>query len=181
MATPSIPLAPALSEFQRNQLWTQWIGASTRTLYYSRLAGLFAARQDWTSGISLFLSLSVVGTFLSSPLISGTAWLNSPLPWIKTLLPLAAGALNAAALVKQYTKKSYECSDLYSRWAKLELECRALWGDMYETNAPAKLASIQEKALEISSASVRSIPNKRRLMAKCQDRATQDISTYLGS
>lgn len=69
---------------------------------------------------------------------------------------------------------------LYSKWGNLELDCKALWGALYEPDAPARLKDIQKKALEVSAPSIRSMPNKTRLMGKCQDQATANISTFLG-
>jgi hypothetical protein len=180
MATPAAPLVPSLSDFQRAQLWEQWIGAAARTLYYSALANRFSAWQNGISGMSLFLSGSTVGAFMASPLVASAPWIGPLLPWLKVVLPLGTGAMSVVALIKQYTKKSYECSELYSKWGKLELECKALWGCMYETNAPLRLTAIQERSLEISAPSIRSMPNKKKLMAKCQDEATANISNSLG-
>jgi len=181
VATPAVPSLPTLSDFQRAQLWEQWIGAAARTLYYSALANRFSAWQNGISGLSLFLSGSTVGAFLASPLLGSTFWIGPWLPWLKVILPVGTGAMNMIALAKQYTKKTYECSELYSKWGKLELECKMVWGAMYESDALARLNSIQEKALEISAPSIRSMPNKKRLMEKCQDAATAGISSYLGA
>lgn len=52
---------------------------------------------------------------------------------------------------------------------------------MYDADAPAKLEQLQEHAIEISAPSTRSMPDKRRLMAKCQDEATQKIHASLGA
>ena len=180
MATPASPAAPTLSEFERAQLWEQWIGASARTLYYSALAGRFTAWQNGISGMSLFLSGSTAGAFLASPLLASAPWIGQLLPWLKIVLPAGTGAMNVVALFKQYTKKSYECSELYSKWGNLEIECKALWGSQYDAAAPGRLKDIQKKALEISAPSIRSMPNRTRLMNKCQERATVSISTYLG-
>jgi len=117
---------------------------------------------------------------MASPVVAAVPSLNTLLPWAKVLLPVATGALNVVALFKQYTKRSYECSELYTEWGKLELECKTLWGDMYEVNAPVRLAAIEEKALRISAPSTRSMPNKERLMEKYQDQATAQIKASLG-
>jgi hypothetical protein len=117
-----------LSDFQRAQLWEQWIGAAARTLYYAALANRFTAWQNGVSGISLFLSLSTVGALLTNPTIASMPWIGPLNSGLRILLPVGTGALSVLALFKQYTKKSYECSELYSKWGKLELECKSLWG-----------------------------------------------------
>lgn len=180
MATSAASPVPTLSDFERSQLWKEWIGASARMLYFAALANRFTALQNGLSGLSLFLSLSTVGAFLSNPAVASAPWIGSLISWLKILLPLGTGGMSIISLFKQYTKKSYECSELYTKWGELDLECKSLWGGMYAADAPAKLKSILQKALQISAPSIRSMPNKKRLMAKCQDQATASINSYLG-
>jgi hypothetical protein len=173
--------APVLSELQQAQLWDLWIGAATRSLYFSILANKFSKWQNFIQGAAIVMSGSACAALLLDPHASMMMPLIAPfLPYMKFGLPITSAILNAVGLGKQYTKRSFECSELYQKWGRLAQECQRLWGDMYTQDAPDKLNKLLEKELEIAGPSTRSMPNKRRLMAKCQDEATQKIQNMLG-
>jgi hypothetical protein len=182
MATPIIQTTPpALTDFQQSQLWDLWIGAATRTLYFSTLANRFSRWQNVIQGATLFMSGSAVTAILLDPHTGQALPSIVPyLPFAKLSLPVATGVANTVGLFKQYTKRSFECSELYQKWGRLEQDCQRLWGAMYDEDAPDKLTKLQERALEISVPATRSMPNKHRLMARCQDEATGKIEELLG-
>jgi hypothetical protein len=171
----------ALSDFQQSQLWSLWIGAATRTLYFAILASRLSRWQNVIQGSTLVISGSAVSVLLVDPrAIAAMPAVAPVLSYAKYTVPLVVAAFNTVGLLKQYTKRSFECSELYQKWGRLEHDCQRLWGDMYDPEAPARLAALQEKALEISAPSTRSMPNRRRLMGKCQDEATENILAILG-
>lgn len=181
MASPATSDIPALNDNQRFQLWELWIGAAARSLYFSKLANRFARAQNVIQGTTLFFSGSAVAALFFDPQVARVLpSIASYLPAVKLGLPLVTGAFNVAGLVKQYTKRSYECSELYQKWGKLELSCQRLWNSMYQSDAATTLAQLQDHAFDISTPSTRSMPDKRRLMGWCQDEATQKIQASLG-
>jgi hypothetical protein len=150
-------------------------------LYFSTLANRFAHWQNVIQGVTVFISGSAVTAILIDPHAAQALPVVAPyLPFAKVSLPIATGALNTVGLFKQYTKRSFECSELYQKWGRLEQDCQRLWGAMYETGATDTLVKLQDRALEISVPATRSMPNRRRLMAKCQDEATSNIENTLG-
>jgi len=172
---------PALSELQQAQLWDLWIAAATRSLYFSILANKFSKWQNFTQGAAIVMSGSACAALLLDPHASVMMPLIAPfLPYMKFGLPITSAILNAVGFGKQYTKRSFECSELYQKWGRLAQECQRVWGDMYTQDALDKLNKLLEKELEISGPSTRSMPNRRGLMVNCQNEATQTIQHILG-
>ena len=166
---------PAISDFERNLLFGEWWSAEARSRYFAFLAGRFSRNNQVVTFLSLLLSSGAVGAILADPhIVRGFIW-------VKLGLPAGSAAISALSLVRQYSKRTLDCSQLYGEWASIAGECRELWGEMYESSAPERLKALLKRGPEISKRVAGSIGNYRGLMKRCEDEAENEIRRYTGA
>jgi hypothetical protein len=143
-----------LSQLQQKDVWDGWLGAETRALYFGELCRWYTQLQRlivWST------ALASSGAALS--IISGL-----PNSWRLGLALVTAG-LSLASVVTNNNKSATDCSDIHFRWTILANDYRALWDDMYSTDAPMRLASLLQRDAELSK-TCNVLPNRTRQMRK---------------
>lgn len=150
-----------LSEFQVQDLWEQWISAETRALYFADMGRRYNLWQSALTWATLFLASGATITLVSSGIPQEYAW-------VKPVLTAFAAALSFLSLVMQNPKKYADCADLHFKWNRLAGEYKALWNETYLDEAGSRLASLNEKAADISKAGIW-IGNKEKIMLKYEN------------
>jgi predicted metalloendopeptidase len=126
---------------KRDLLFEEWWTAEARSRYFAALAGHFSRNHQIITFASLVFSSGAVGAILADPNIRDLFGLSSA--------SRRDQRQSALSLVRQYSKRAIDCSELYLKWAKIAGECRDLWGEMYEESAPGRLKALLEKGPEI--------------------------------
>ena len=172
MASQGSPApSPALDSNQRKALYAEWWGAEARSCYFARLGARFSRIHQIITGSSLILSSGAFAAIAADPHVQGFIW-------AKLGLPAVTAVINGFSLVRQYSKRAYDCSELYFKWSKVAAECRDLWFDMYDPLAPKRWKAILEKGPEISKSVVHSLGTYHHLMKKCEDQAEMELKRY---
>src|SRR5271166_6436827 len=105
-----------LSEFQQRDLWERWLAAEMRSNYFADRAHFYASLHSWITW----------GTLLSSSGAAITMLSGSGVPqWIKPALAIVAAGLSLLSLVKQFQKRSFECTELQYKWNRLAYEAES--------------------------------------------------------
>jgi hypothetical protein len=72
-----------------------------------------------------------------------TDWLPRHLQWVRPVLALLAAAISFLAVLQQNLRRVTECADLHFRWNRLSSEYKALWDDMYSSDALNRLRALE--------------------------------------
>lgn len=167
----SAEVLPALNEFQRDIVYKEWWGAEARSRYFAALGPRFSRKHQILTFLSLLLSSGAIVAITLDPHIQQYFV-------IKLALSTATAAASLFSFVRQYAKRTFDCADLYHKWAKLANDYRDLWGSMYEASAPDRLRVLNEKGLEISKGVVHSMSTAKRLMKKSEDEAEAELRRF---
>jgi len=152
-----------LSEFQSRDLWERWLAAEMRSNYFADRAQYYASVHNWISWRILLFSSGAAVTILSGSYVP---------QWIKPSLAIGAAGLSLLSLVKQFQKRSFECSELHYKWNRMAYECETLWNNVWSDDAEARLQNIAQKAAELSKSSS-GIPYNERVMLKWESHVLQ--------
>jgi hypothetical protein len=145
-----------LSEIQQKDVWDGWLGSEARSLYFAELCNRYSRVQRRITWGLLAASSGATATVLTG------------LPdWFRFLLPLATAGLSLWSLVENNSKTATDCSDVHFRWSKLATEYKALWDDMYSTDAQKRLSDLLLKEAEISK-TCNPLPNRTEDLRKWQ-------------
>ena len=134
----------SLSANERDQVWSGLLASEIRSNYFADLAGYYPRKQQVMTWLTLFLSCGAVITAIGASLP----------PWLKILPPIIVAGISLSSLVEQNQKRGSECTDLHFRYTNLAAEYEALWNDMYQEDARAKLKELISKGAELSKSSV---------------------------
>ena len=149
-----------LSNLQQKIVWEGWLASEIRAYYFADLGYRYQQRQRVATWFTLVLSSGAVVTLLD--------WVPPQWRWIRLFLTAATAFISLWSLVAQRDKVAIDCSDLHFRWNKLAVEYRALWDDMYASNAAKRLSGLSETSAELSRSGSR-VRNDAALMSKWQD------------
>ena len=145
-----------LSEAQQKRVWEGMLGAEIRANYFADLSARLQGRQRAAIWIALVLS--------SGAVVSVVASLPSEYGWIRIALTVAAAGVNAYSVVKQNQKFAVDASDLHARWNRLAKDYESVWENVYASDAPVRLSTLEERNIELSKAGSGFKYDKRRML-----------------
>ena len=149
-----------LSELQQKDVWEGWLGGEIRADYFGDMCGRYQFQHKLLTWMTLLFSSGAAATLM-------TDWLPRGLQWVRPVLALLAAAISFLAVLQQYLRRVTECADLHFRWNRLANEYKALWDDMYSSDALGRLRALEEKEAELSKSGT-TLPNNERVMRKWQ-------------
>ena len=150
-----------LSDYQQKAVWEKMLGSEIRAAYFAELSARYLSRQRWLNLGTLVLSS---GAFLALV----TTVVPPSLGWIKPLFALCAAILSTWSFVAKNERGSIDSADLHFRWNMLAVDYAAIWTDVEDDRASAKLTELDKREAELSKSSV-TFPDDESLMTKCQD------------
>lgn len=143
-----------LTAAQQRQVWEGWLSAEIRANYFAELSTRYRQRQKVVTWLTLFASSGAVLALVTR---GGLPW------WAPAGLALLTVGLSLYTLVQQNERQAWDAADLHVRWLRLATDAEALWSDMYAATAPARLAGLTERSLELSKAGTAFPVHARRL------------------
>ena len=147
----------ALSELQQKTLWEEWLGAEIRANYFAELCRHYQQIQRVITCATLVASSGAAVTWFAT--------LPPQWNWLRPTLLLVTAGLSLWGFVVNYNKHVTDRSDLHFRWNTLSHAYEALWGDMYSSRAPERLAELRQRGAELSKTGA-PYPNKKSRMIK---------------
>ena len=150
-----------LTQEEQRVVWEGWLGAEIRANYFADLSTGYRRRQRIATWCSLFLSSGAFVTWISG-------WVSQNVPWVPPALALLTAGLSGYALVAANQQSAVDSADLHLRWNKLASAYRHLWDHMYDQDAEAQLAALEEQERDLSKSGT-SFPYRARRMEKWED------------
>lgn len=122
-----------LTEAQITTVWEHLIGAETRALYFADLATRSTTRKQWITGLSFFLSSGAAASIIG----------QAP-SWVPVVLALIVAAASAYTMAGKLDSRIAALVKLHATWGTIATRYDHLWNHVYDEDAEAELAAIQD-------------------------------------
>lgn len=149
----------ALPQADMQRVWEGLYNSEVRSSYFARLSGRYQKQQSFMTWLSLFLSGSAAGTFVSKLAVTHS--------WVPQTFAFLTAGLSLYSVVAKKERKGIDSSNLSAKWTQLGHKYDVIFRSP-NNFAVADLTPLEEKRIELSQAA-HSLANNPKLMKKSED------------